>query len=153
MHLRFSSSLTCSPSKTLPNISWTNTMPLVWRCYWCRRHCNHPPNFYNYDECHDLIMIINVGQTSGIVFVQEMLGRVLDGEHVNDDENLRCMIVLMKMIWLMWPFLSDPGKPGVRSLGPDVCPSLSEWVSEWDTLLRLNWCDSGWWRYQVNTNW
>ena len=43
-------------------------------------------------------MIINVGQTSGIVFVQEMLGRVLDGEHVNDDENLRCMIVLMKMI-------------------------------------------------------
>ena len=24
-----------------------------------------------------------------------------------------------------WSFLSDPGKPGVRSLGPDVCPSLS----------------------------
>ena len=23
-------------------------------------------------------------------------------------------------------FLSDPGKPGVRSLGPDVCPSLSK---------------------------
>ena len=46
-------------------------------------------------------------------------------------------------------FLSDPGKPGVRSLGPDVCPS----VSEWDTLLRLYWCDSGWWGYQLNTNW
>ena len=25
-----------------------------------------------------------------------------------------------------FPFLSDPGKPGVRSLGPDVCPSLTE---------------------------
>ena len=24
------------------------------------------------------------------------------------------------------PFLSDPGKPGVRSLGPDVPPSVSE---------------------------
>ena len=23
-------------------------------------------------------------------------------------------------------FLSDPGKPGVRSLGPDVCPSLHD---------------------------
>ena len=37
----------------------------------------------------------------------------------------------------------------VRSLCPDVrpsgCPS--------DTLLRLNWCDSGWWGYQLNTNW
>ena len=21
------------------------------------------------------------------------------------------------------------------------------------TLCRLNWCDSGWWRYQLNTNW
>ena len=37
----------------------------------------------------------------------------------------------------------------VRSLCPDVRPD----VCPWDTLLRLNWCDSGWWRYQVNTNW
>ena len=37
-------------------------------------------------------------------------------------------------------FLSDPGVPGVRSLGPDVTN-------------RLNWCDSGWWRYQLNTKW
>ena len=31
------------------------------------------------------------------------------------------------------PFLSDPGKPGVRSMGPDV--------RQWATLLRPNWCD------------
>ena len=43
------------------------------------------------------------------------------------------------------PFLSDPGVPGVRSLGPDVRHSYK-------TFLRLNWCDSGWWRYQLNTN-
>ena len=48
---------------------------------------------------------------------------------------------------LVW-FLSYPGKPGVRSLGPDVRPPLSEWK----TLCRLNWCDSGWWGYQLNTN-
>ena len=41
--------------------------------------------------------------------------------------------------------LSDPGIHGVRSMGP--C------VSNWETLGWLNWCDSGWWRYQRNTNW
>ena len=50
--------------------------------------------------------------------------------------------------WRRW-FLSDPGKPGVRSLGPDV----RQWVSEWVMFLKLNWCHSGWWRYQLNTNW
>ena len=45
-------------------------------------------------------------------------------------------------------FLSDPGKPGVRSMGPDVCPSLTP-----RRCVRLNWCDSGWWGYQLNTNW
>ena len=45
-------------------------------------------------------------------------------------------------------FLSDPGVPGVRSMGPVV----SHWVSELP-LCRLNWCDSGWWRYELNTNW
>ena len=48
-----------------------------------------------------------------------------------------------------WAFFllsfSDPGKPGVRSLGPDVTNSKR--------FVRLNWCDSGWWRYQVNTSW
>ena len=33
----------------------------------------------------------------------------------------------------------------VRSLCPDVRHSMM--------FLRLNWCDSGWWGYQVNTNW
>ena len=23
--------------------------------------------------------------------------------------------------------------------------------TEWETFFRLNWCDSGWWRYQLNT--
>ena len=31
-------------------------------------------------------------------------------------------------------FLSDPGKPGVRSLGPDVCPSQTNYT----TFVRLN---------------
>ena len=43
-------------------------------------------------------------------------------------------------------FLSDPGVPGVRSMGP-VSLTHSK------TFLKLNWCDSGLWRYQVNTNW
>ena len=42
-------------------------------------------------------------------------------------------------------YLSDQGKPEVRSLGP--------LVTESETLLRLNWYYSGWWRYQLNTNW
>ena len=42
-------------------------------------------------------------------------------------------------------FLSAPGIPEVRSMGPSVSHRVA--------LLRLNWCDSGWWRYQINTNW
>ena len=37
------------------------------------------------------------------------------------------------------------------NLGSDLWVRMS--VSNWDTFSRLNWCDSGWWRYQVNTNW
>ena len=44
-------------------------------------------------------------------------------------------------------FLSDPGVPG------PIFVSGCHSVSEWDTFVRLNWCDSGWWRYQLNTNW
>ena len=37
-------------------------------------------------------------------------------------------------------FLSDLGKPGVRSLGPDVCPSVREWVRDVvQTLLMWLW--------------
>ena len=50
---------------------------------------------------------------------------------------------------LVWPFLLDPGTPGVRSLGPDVRMS----VTESNTFVKLNWVDSGWWWYQPNTNW
>ena len=46
-------------------------------------------------------------------------------------------------------FLSDPGVPGVRSMGPVVSHSLTESK----TFVKLNWVDSGWWRYQLNTNW
>ena len=45
-------------------------------------------------------------------------------------------------------FLSDPGVPGVRSMGPVLSHSQTELP-----LCRLNWCDSGWWRYQLNTGW
>ena len=41
-------------------------------------------------------------------------------------------------LWYDSSFLSDPGKPGVRSLGPDVCPSVRLSVCPY-TLLRLNW--------------
>ena len=34
--------------------------------------------------------------------------------------------ILTDQMLVYFPFLSDPGKPGVRSLGPDVCPSLTE---------------------------
>ena len=44
-----------------------------------------------------------------------------------------------------YAYLSDPGEPGVRSMGPGV----SNWVHP-RGLLRLNWCDSGWWRSQLN---
>ena len=30
--------------------------------------------------------------------------------------------------------------------------SLTDWLTE-RRLCRLDWCDSGWWRYQLNTNW
>ena len=40
---------------------------------------------------------------------------------------------------------------GPRYLGSDLWVRVS--VSNWETFLRLSWCDSGWWRYQLNTNW
>ena len=42
-------------------------------------------------------------------------------------------------------FLSDPGVSGVWYMGPVL--------SNTDNFCRLNWCDSGWWRYKLNTNW
>ena len=35
-------------------------------------------------------------------------------------------------------FLPDPGVPGVRSIGPDLC--------HYESFLKLCWCDSGWCR-------
>ena len=37
------------------------------------------------------------------------------------------------------------------NLGSDSWVRMSVRPSE--TLLRLDWCDSGWWRYQLNTGW
>ena len=34
-------------------------------------------------------------------------------------------------------------------MGPDVRPD----VRPSDTFVKLNWCDSGWWRYRLSTNW
>ena len=36
----------------------------------------------------------------------------------------------LRLLGLSIPFLSDPGKPGVRSLGPDVCPSQTNKLRE-----------------------
>ena len=33
----------------------------------------------------------------------------------------------------------------------DLCVWLS--VTEWATFVKLYWCDSGWWRYKLDTNW
>ena len=41
----------------------------------------------------------------------------------------------------LWTMFLVPLRPGLPSMGPDV--------SEWERLLRLNWCDSDWWRYQL----
>ena len=45
-------------------------------------------------------------------------------------------------------FLSDPG----LSTGPIYVSGCLK-LSEWETLLKLCWCDSGWWRYKLDTNW
>ena len=37
------------------------------------------------------------------------------------------------------------------NLGSDLWVRMSVRLSQ--TFFRLNWCDSGWWRYQLNTNW
>ena len=65
------------------------------------------------------------------------------GQVSNTTVSVRTILKQLKALIIL--FLSDPGKPGVRSMGRDVPPS--------HTFSRLNWCDSGWWRYQVNTNW
>ena len=38
-------------------------------------------------------------------------------------------------------------------LGSDLWVRVSETIKLRESFCRLNWCDSGWWRYQVNTNW
>ena len=45
--------------------------------------------------------------------------------------------------------LPDPGVPGVQSMGPGV----SNYIHSYDTLVKVCWCDSGWWWYQLNTSW
>ena len=37
------------------------------------------------------------------------------------------------------------------NLGSDLWVRMS--ITPYATLCRLNWCDSGWWGYQLNTNW
>ena len=36
-------------------------------------------------------------------------------------------------------------------LGSDLWVQVS--LTDWHTFLRLNFCDSGWWRYKLNTSW
>ena len=37
------------------------------------------------------------------------------------------------------------------SLGSDLWVRVS--LTEWGRFCKLNWCDSGWWIYKLNTNW
>ena len=39
------------------------------------------------------------------------------------------------------------------NLGSDLWVRMSVTDLVKETLLKLNWCDSGWWRYQLNTYW
>ena len=47
-----------------------------------------------------------------------------------------------KTVW----FLSDPARYLWGLIYGSGCPSHHH-------FLRFNWCDSGWWRYQLSTNW
>ena len=62
-----------------------------------------------------------------------------------------CQLLLLQEVYI-FICLSDLGVPGVRSMGPVVSHSLAalEWLF---CKLIWFWCDSGWWRYQLNTNW
>ena len=48
-------------------------------------------------------------------------------------------------------FISDDLFIGPRCPWSDLCVRMSQ--TNYMTLCRLNWCDSGWWGYQLNTNW
>ena len=47
-------------------------------------------------------------------------------------------------LWVPW---GNFYRTQVSLVPGSLCPS----VRKWDTFVRLNWCDSGWWRYQLNT--
>ena len=84
-----------------------------------------------------------------VTYVQQNLPFFIPG-----DWSQRCFAstIFLSMIWIkIWNiykykkltfclFLSDPGIPGVRSMGPGVSNSLTD-----KTFCRLNWCESGWW--------
>ena len=104
-------------------IYWTGTLSSGSALY-CSRSSSIPPSMIFFQSCKD---IMNSTLST-------------DNDDDGDDKSSQNMDMLM--------FLSDPGVPGVRSMGP----VLSHWLSL-RPLCRLNWCDSGRWRYQLNTNW
>ena len=82
--------------------------------------------------------------------------------HILGDAKISCMLVIKdtwfkicidktaeeqiqphKSVFVLFveTFLSDPGVPGVRSMGLGLCPSLTHYK----TFCWFNWCDSGWW--------
>ena len=60
---------------------------------------------------------------------------------------LRLFIKHLKDHYSLGSYLPDPGVPGVRSMAQYGSRCLSQ------TFLKLCWCDSSWWWYQLNTSW
>ena len=54
---------------------------------------------------------------------------------------LQCKFYTYQYSWLFDKYLPDPA----------VCGSRPLYLTDWETFLKLCWCVSGWWRYQLNT--
>ena len=63
-----------------------------------------------------------------------------DQDHCEDLKSGKFWLKLKLDLAAFRQFLFEPGMPGVQA-----------YVSKSKTFCRLNWCDSGWWRYQLNT--
>ena len=106
---------------------------------------------------HTIWMIIITWMWSGIAFKRlrehelEPTWNILaiNVEMSSDEIKMNHIHERKLFLQLLWKqvriLISDPGIPGVRFLGLGVTNSK--------TFCRINWCDSGWRRYQLNTCW
>ena len=59
------------------------------------------------------------------------------------------MTIFDDIFW--WQFLMSNFYRTQVNLGSDLWVRMSQTNKQ--TFVRLNWCDSGWWGYQLNNNW